>query len=179
MQTEIETVTIKKMSKEDIDKVVELEAQIYGEHHWSKQSFLDEINNGLAKYYSLFNSQGELCAYAGCWHILEETHITNIAVSPQYRRRGYGEALLERLINDCYKDKVKYITLEVRISNKPAIALYTKYGFNSFGTRKKYYQNNNEDALIMWTKNIFFDEYKSVYKNATTNLKDKLSVKNI
>ena len=177
MKTNVENVVIKKMTSNDVDKIVELESRIYGNHHWSRQSFLDEIGNNLAKYYCLFNSEGEICAYAGCWHILEETHITNIAVSPDYRRKSYGEALLKQIIDDCYKDKVKYITLEVRVSNTPAINLYTKYGFTSFGTRKAYYQDNNEDALIMWTKNIFYDEFKSLYEKVTKNLKERIQIK--
>ena len=98
------------------------------------------------------------------------------AISPNYRRRGYGEALLKRVIDDCYTEMIKYITLEVRVSNTPAINLYTKYGFSSFGTRKGYYQNNNEDALIMWTKNIFFDEYKIPYQKTIKELEGKINI---
>ncbi len=177
MEKHIECIAIKKMTSQDVDKIVELEARIYGEHHWSRQSFLDEINNDLARYYCLFNPEGELCAYAGCWHILDETHITNIAVSPDHRRKKYGEALLRQIIEDCYEDKVKYITLEVRVSNTPAINLYSKYGFTSFGVRKAYYQDNNEDALIMWTKNIFYEEFRSVYSQSVKDLDERILLK--
>ncbi len=170
-------VSIKKMTRDDIDRIVELEQQIYGDHHWSKQSFLDEISNELARYYTLRNSENEICAYAGCWQILEETHITNIAVSPEHRRKKYAEALLNHIIKKCYKEKVKYITLEVRVSNTPAINLYSKYGFTSFGTRKGYYQDNNEDALIMWTKNIFYNEFKELYSKVNAELEEQLAVK--
>ncbi len=179
MNTSLETVEIRRMTAQDIDSIISIEEKAYGSHHWSRQSFLDEINNKLARYYSLFNSEGKLCGYAGCWHILEETHITNIAVDVDCRRKKYGEALLKRIIDDCYKDKVKYITLEVRVSNTPAINLYTKYGFTSFGTRKGYYQDNNEDALIMWTKNIFFDEFKVIYDKAIKKLEEKIRITNI
>ena len=84
---------------------------------------------------------------------------------------------MTRIIDDCYEEKIKYITLEVRVSNTPAINLYSKYGFTSFGTRKGYYQDNNEDALIMWTKNIFFDEFKQNYEKVTSKLKGKIIVK--
>lgn len=177
MQTNIETVTIKKMTSADIDGVIKIEEASYGSHHWSKESFLNEVNNELAKYYALFTNDGILAGYAGCWHILEEAHITTIAISPEFRRRKFGEALLQRIINDCYKEKIKYITLEVRVSNEPAINLYSKYGFKSFGTRKGYYQNNNEDALIMWTKNIFFDEFKNRYSKIVEDIEGKLIVK--
>ena len=114
--------------------------------------------------------------YAGTWQILEEAHITNIAVSPDYRRKKVGEALLTTIINDCRNNGIKYITLEVRVSNTPAINLYEKYGFKSLGTRKGYYQNNNEDALIMWTENMFYDKFKLIYDN---NLEDLKRVVNI
>ncbi len=177
MQAKLETVTIRRMEPQDVDSVINIEASAYGEHHWSKESFLNELNNELAWYYSLFNESGELCGYAGCWHILDEAHITNIAISPNHRRKKYAEAILKRIIDDCYLEKIKYITLEVRVSNVPAINLYSKYGFTSFGTRKGYYQNNNEDALIMWTKNIFFDEFKNQYEKIVEELEGKISIK--
>ena len=94
-----------------------------------------------------------------------------------WKQSKYGEALLKRIIDDCYLEKIKYITLEVRVSNIPAINLYTKYGFSSFGTRKGYYQDNNEDALIMWTKNIFFDEFKLNYDKIASELEGKIIIK--
>ena len=131
----------------------------------------------LAKYYALHTQDGKLAGYAGCWHILEEAHITTIAIAPEFRRRNFGQCLLKRIIDDCYLEKIKYITLEVRVSNTAAINLYTKYGFSSFGTRKGYYQNNNEDALIMWTKNIFFDEFKNNYEQIVKDLEGKITIK--
>ena len=177
MQTNLETVIINKMSTEDIDGVIKIEESAYGDHHWSKDSFLNELHNELARYYALHTPDGQLAGYAGCWHILDEAHITTIAIAPEYRKRYYGQALLKAIIEDCYKEKIKYITLEVRVSNTPASNLYSKYGFTSFGTRKKYYQNNNEDALIMWTKNIFFDEFKNNYENTVKTLEEKIIIK--
>ena len=146
MQTNIETVEIKKMTPQDIDGVIKIEESAYGDHHWSRDSFLNEISNELAKYYTLHTQNGELAGYAGCWHILEEAHITTIAVAPTFRNRKFAQCLLKRIIDDCYLQKIKYITLEVRVSNNAAINLYSKYGFSSFGTRKGYYQNNNEES---------------------------------
>lgn len=177
MHTNIETVTIKRLKPEDVDGVIQIEQLCYGDHHWSKESFLNELRNDLAYYYSLYTKEGELAGYAGCWHILEEAHITTIAVAPNFRRKHFAQALLKQIIDDCYSAKIKYITLEVRVSNTPAINLYTKYGFSSFGTRKKYYQDNNEDALIMWTKNIFFEEFKQQYEKITKDLEGKILLK--
>ncbi len=177
MQTELESVEIRKMLPEDVDRIIDIEEKAYGNHHWSKNSFLSELGNDLAYYYTLLTENGEIGAYAGTWHILEEAHITNIAVAPEFRRKHFAQALLKRIIDDCYKEKIKYITLEVRVSNVAAINLYTKYGFKSFGTRKKYYQDNNEDAVIMWTNNIFYEEFKNVYEPVIKNLEGKIKIK--
>ena len=167
---------IKPMQKSDLDDVISIEAKAYGEHHWSKDSFMSELSNDLAKYFSVFNTDGQLIGYCGCWQILEEARITNIAVSPDYRRKHIGEALLTTIIDECYRNMAKYITLEVRVGNKPAIALYEKYGFKSLGVRKGYYQDNNEDALIMWTENIFYDKFKSGYEKNISVLKGKIDI---
>lgn len=170
------SVKIKPMQKTDLDDVISIEAKAYGEHHWSKDSFMSELSNDLAKYFSVFNTDGQLIGYCGCWQILEEAHITNIAVSPDYRRKHIGEALLTTIIDECYRNMAKYITLEVRVSNTPAISLYEKYGFKSLGARKGYYQDNNEDALIMWTENIFYDKFKSGYEKNISVLKGKIDI---
>ncbi len=176
MQESIQTITIRKMTPEDVDGVIKIEEFAYGDHHWSKESFLNEIKNDLAKYYVALTENGKLAGYAGCWHILEEAHITTIAIAPECRRKYIAQSLLKRIIDDCYIAKIKYITLEVRISNTAAINLYSKYGFSSFGTRKGYYQDNNEDALIMWTKNIFYDEFKTEYEKTVKNLEGKINI---
>ncbi len=176
MDTGILTVTIKPMQKSDLDDVILIEEKAYGEHHWSKDSFMSELSNELAKYFSAFNEKGELIGYAGCWQILEEAHITTVAVLPEYKRKSLGEALFVTLLNQCYRDMIKYVTLEVRVSNTPAISLYKKYGFKSLGTRKGYYQDNNEDALIMWTENIFYDKFKSGYEQNLNELKGKINI---
>jgi ribosomal-protein-alanine N-acetyltransferase len=170
------SVKIKPMEETDIDTVIEIEKQAYGQHHWSKESFIEELSNDLASYFSAYNDKGELIAYCGCWKIIEEAHITSIAVSPKFRRKHIAEALLKTVIDDCYKNMVKFITLEVRVSNAPAIGLYEKYGFKSLGKRKGYYQDDNEDALIMWTENIFYDKFKTLYEKNIINLSGKINI---
>ena len=166
-----------RLEKEDVDDVDKVAQNAYGEHHWSKDAFYSELNNNLAKYYVAKTSNGELVGFAGCWGIIDEAHITTIAVDPDFRRQHIGEALLVAMLEDCYKDMFKYLTLEVRESNSPAIKLYEKYGFKSFGVRKGYYQDNNESALMMWTENIFWDKFKNVYEQNVTKLKELLEIK--
>ena len=171
------TISITKMTSDDIENVVTIEAEAYGEHHWSKSSFYDEMQNNLAKYYVAKTPEGELVGYAGTWHIIDEGHITTIAVKKSHRRKHIGEAIITKIVDDCYKEGIKYLTLEVRVSNNSAISLYSKYGFNSLGTRKGYYQDNNEDALIMWTENIFYDKFKISFEENKEKLKTLIDIK--
>ena len=175
--TNIAQIYISKMTKDDIEQVVQIEAEAYGEHHWSKSSFYDEMQNNLAKYYVAKTAENELVGYAGTWHIIDEGHITTIAVKKSHLRHHIGEAIIVKILEDCYSAGIKYLTLEVRVSNVPAIGLYTKYGFNSLGTRKGYYQDNNEDALIMWTENIFYDKFKTMFKENREKLKEVIEIK--
>ena len=170
-------ISILPMTKDDIEAVVQIEEEAYGKHHWAKTSFYEEMSNNLARYYSAKNKQGELVGYAGTWHIIDEGHITTIAVKKEYLRNHIGETIIQKIIEDCYKENVKYLTLEVRVSNVPAIKLYEKYGFKSLGTRKGYYQDNNEDALIMWTENIFYEKYKNIYEKNCAELKNLITAK--
>ena len=158
-----EKISIKYMQLCDLDDVCRVESLAYGEHHWSRDGFVNELNNNLAKYYVARDENNELLGYLGAWIILDEAHITTLAISPVFRRKKIAQNLMRGFVDDCYKNMVKYITLEVRVSNEPAINLYKKFGFNSLGTRKGYYQDNNEDALIMWTENIWHDKFKSIY----------------
>lgn len=175
--TKLSEIFIKNMTKDDVESVIAIEEEAYGKHHWAKASFYDEMSNNLAKYYVAKTRDGEIIGYAGTWHIIDEGHITTIAVKKDYLRNHIGEALIHQIVEDCYKDKVKYLTLEVRVSNEPAIKLYEKYGFQSLGTRKGYYQDNNEDALIMWTENIFYDKFKEKYNANIEKLKTLIEIK--
>ena len=170
------TIKIKQLNKDDIDRIIDIEEHAYGKHHWSRNSFLNELSNKLSLYLGAFDEKDNLLGYGGCWIILEEAHITNIAVNPELRRQHIGEVLLNTIINRCYEKGVKYLTLEVRVSNTPAINLYEKYGFKSLGTRKGYYQDNNEDALIMWTENIFYEKFKNVFDNNDKKLKEMVEI---
>lgn len=115
---------------------------------WSEKSFEDEVNNKLATYcIAIYNEK--VVGYAGFWHVADEGDITNIAVSPKYRRLKIGSRLVEYLIEVAKEKKLSLLTLEVRESNYAAISLYEHYGFQKIGKRKKYYTNPIEDAFIM------------------------------
>lgn len=168
----IEKINVKYMQLSDIDEICKIEAAAYGEHHWSRDSFVIELNNNLAKYYVARDENGELLGYLGAWVIIDEAHITTLAVAPEHTRKGVAFVLMNCLIADCYKNMVKYITLEVRVSNEPAISLYNKFGFKSLGARKGYYQDNGEDALIMWTENIWHAKFKKLHEEILSTSKE-------
>lgn len=120
---------------------------------WSLDSIKKELNNPQAKYIIAQNlSTEEVIGFVGVWIILGEGDITNIAVSPKYRKQGIGSKLLVNLLEVCKSNNCEDITLEVRASNIPAQGLYKNFGFKEEGLRKKYYSDNGEDAVIMWKR---------------------------
>ena len=166
----MENYKIREMTHNDIDDILQIEELCYGAHHWSRESFLTELSNKISTYRCVINSQKKCVAYMGMWKIMDEAHVTNLSVHPDYRNQKLAHRLLLTSIDECYREKIKYITLEVRVSNEKAIHLYEKFGFKSLGMRKKYYQDNNEDALIMWSENIFDKKYKDLYSELNKSL---------
>ena len=161
----MERIKVVKMTGDDVVEVFQIEELIHPEHHWSKDSFYNELANNLASYYCVKDTADKILAYIGCWHIIEEAHITSLAVHPDYRRKQLAQILIIKAIEDCYKDMIKYVTLEVRESNTEAISLYEKFLFETIGMRKNYYQDNGENALIMFTQNIWYDTFKNNFKD--------------
>jgi len=141
-------IIIRGMLPKDIDQVVNIE-KICFSLPWSRESFEKELANELA-YYKCAVDSGKVAGYMGMWRILNECHITNIAVLPEYRNKGIGSMLIEKMIEICKCSEIDKMTLEVRKSNIPAINLYKNYGFVEAGVRPKYYVKPVEDAIIMW-----------------------------
>lgn len=135
-----------------IDSILSIEKLSFTDP-WSRDSMEKELNNNFARYV-VVKLEDKVIGYGGMWIILDEGHITNIAVAPEYRCIGAGKLILKSLINICKKEKVISLTLEVRASNTIAQSLYSKFGFITEGIRKNYYADNNENALIMWKRDI-------------------------
>lgn len=95
-----------------------------------------------------------IIGFAGMWIMLDEAHVTTIGVAPEYRGHGLGEMLLIELFEEALRRGAEWMTLEVRVSNDTAQALYLKYGFTRQGIRRRYYSDNGEDAYIMWSPSI-------------------------
>lgn len=146
-------IEILSLKLEHIDSVLKIDALSFPTP-WSRESFERELEiNKFAKYV-VARKDGIVIGYAGMWLILDEGHITNIAVHPEYRKIGAGNLLLEALIEICRIESANSLTLEVRKSNLVAQNLYKKYGFLEQGIRKGYYGDNKEDAVIMWKYNV-------------------------
>jgi len=115
-----------------------------------------------------------IIGFAGLWLMVDEAHITTIAMHPDFRQHGLGEFLLVSLIDTAYGIGAKWVTLEVRVSNFVAQNLYRKYGFRQAGVRHRYYSDNQEDALIMWTDEINSPAYKQKFQELRSALIGKL-----
>ncbi len=115
-----------------------------------------------------------IIGFSGLWLMVDEAHITTIAMHPNYRRMGLGEFLLVNMIDIAYAINAKWVTLEVRVSNYSAQNLYRKYGFREAGLRHRYYSDNQEDALIMWTEEIHSLAYKQQFQDLKSTLIRKL-----
>ncbi|MFZ5648247.1 MAG: ribosomal protein S18-alanine N-acetyltransferase [Bacillota bacterium] len=141
--------TFSVMLPEHLDQVLNIETRSFPTP-WSLRAFQFEVTENDFAVYIVAQIEGKVVGYAGMWIVLDEAHITNVAVHPEYRGTGYGRALMVELVGRAAVMGAVKITLEVRVSNIAARNLYRSMGFVERGIRKKYYSDNNEDAIIMW-----------------------------
>jgi ribosomal-protein-alanine N-acetyltransferase len=139
----------------DEEEMARIDLECFPEEPWSVESFRQHLAENPFALYILAEDpdapEGEkIMGYAGVWMIAGEGHITNVAVREKYRREGIGNVLMRILEHHCRLAEIGSLTLEVRPSNDKAIRLYERNGFKTEGRRKKYYENNGEDSLIMW-----------------------------
>ncbi len=140
-------ILIRRMTAADVDGVAAVEAATFPTP-WSRDAFASEMNNVAARYL-VAEKEGRIIGFAGAWIILDESHVTNIAVLKEERGQGVGRMLTEGLMQYLSNLGAAYATLEVRKSNEVAQNLYVSLGFIKLGVRKRYYEDNGEDALIM------------------------------
>lgn len=172
MLESLKKIKIRPLQLSDLDDIMAIEPAAYGTHHWSRQSFVTELTNERGYYYGAECEQtGKLLGYTGFWLIGDEAHITTVAVDPQHHRQNIAERLLINSIIESRRTNAHWMTLEVRVSNEPAKALYTKYGFRNIGVRRRYYQDNSEDALVLWTDRITEPAFVGLLKERMASLK--------
>ena len=140
-------VIIRRMTMADVDGVAAVEAATFPTP-WSRDAFASEMKNVAARYL-VAEQDGKIIGYAGAWIIIDESHITKIAVLSDHRGQGIGRRLTQGLMQYLSNLGAAYATLEVRKSNAVAQNLYVSLGFIKLGVRKRYYEDNGEDALIM------------------------------
>lgn len=140
-----------------IPAILEIEKASQGAP-WSERAFLNE----LAHPHSIFRVgflNRDIVAYGGIWTIVDEAHVTTVTVADHHRRKGYGRALMLELLAEAKQQSMTCSTLEVRASNTAAIRLYEELGYKTVATRKRYYPDNQEDALVMWLYGL--DQWKA------------------
>jgi ribosomal-protein-alanine N-acetyltransferase len=145
----LQDIDIRPMDKRDVDHVAYIEKKCFN-CPWTKGTFIGEICNNKLAYYFVVTLGQKVIGYAGTWTILDEAHVTTIAVHPDFRGKGLGKRLVITLMLHTIKMGIPRITLEVRASNITARKLYQGLGFLEHGVRKGYYCDNHEDAIIMW-----------------------------
>lgn len=142
------TAKLRAMTAADLDRVWALEKACFTDP-WSREAFEHELANHLALY-QVYENEQQVIGYCGLWKVVDEGHITNLCIDPSKQGRGYGKAMMHAVIDFAKSNNICRLTLEVRVSNEKAISLYEGLGFVKAGLRKGYYENNGEDACIMW-----------------------------
>ncbi len=138
---------IEKMTCSHIEETARLERVCFSSP-WSEDGLKSEADNKFARFFVAF-LDGKIAGYIGSHNVLGEVYITNVAVFPEFRRKGVGRALIEFLVNEMKAENANFVTLEVRKSNMSAVSLYEKCGFEKVGERKNFYEKPTEDAILM------------------------------
>ncbi|PWV93770.1 ribosomal-protein-alanine N-acetyltransferase [Paenibacillus cellulosilyticus] len=150
-RTQQPAVTFRAMRITDVPDIIAIEREAFTTP-WTAEAFINELtHNHFAKYIVMEDHTG-IIGYGGMWTIIDEAHVTNIAVRHDRRGMGLGEKMLQRQMENATEYGMQRMTLEVRVSNDRAQRLYERLGFEPAGIRPGYYSDNNEDALIMWVE---------------------------
>jgi ribosomal-protein-alanine N-acetyltransferase len=162
---------VTRMRRRHLRGVMAIERQVYP-RPWSPNLFLSEMAETRNRCYLVARMDKEIVGYGGLIAYGEEAHVTNIAVAPEHQRNKIGMRLLHDLIQDAVAAGAQAVSLEVRVSNYGAQRLYGKFGFRPVGVRKNYYQEVNEDALVMWVDDVNGPEYQKRLRGLAEQLPD-------
>lgn len=144
-------ITFRKATLDDLDGIIKVELESFT-LPWSREAFYNEFVNNQFAHYFVLEHNGNIIGYCGVWIVVDEAHITNVAISPEYRGLKLGKSMMKKMMEYARLHRAHSMTLEVRVTNHIAQSLYRKLGFQDGGIRKGYYTDNHEDALIMWVK---------------------------
>ncbi len=145
-------IKVERMKLKHIEQVYAIEKDSFS-IPWTREDFRKEVEENERAIYVVAVEGVKVLGYGGMWHIVNEGHITNVAVKEECRKKGIGSMILEELIKISIENEMIGITLEVRVGNSDAMKLYSKYGFKVEGYRKNYYSDTREDAIVMWKYN--------------------------
>ncbi|MGM0472201.1 MAG: ribosomal protein S18-alanine N-acetyltransferase [Bacillota bacterium] len=149
MEVNQNKLSVELMTAEDIEKVVEIETESFSDP-WSEATFKQELYRNNYAHYLVVKKEAEVLGYVGSWIFIAQSHLTTLAIGVEYRQQGLATFLLDQLMTYLSEWGVKEISLEVRVSNQPARELYRKHGFREVGVKENYYQDNQEDAVLMY-----------------------------
>lgn len=155
----IPAIELTRMRRRHLRKVLAIESRVYP-RPWSPSLFLSELAQKSTRSYLVARLDGEVVGYAGMMFMGREAHVTNIAVDPDVHGRKVGTRLLLTIITEAIARGAQVVSLEVRVSNRVAQAMYEKFGFAVVGTRKGYYIETNEDAYIMEAPEVASTAYR-------------------
>lgn len=146
------------MRRRHLRSVLRIESQVYP-RPWSLPLFMSELNMRNSRSYQVARFEGSVVGYCGMMFTGDDAHVTTIAIDPSYQRQKIGTRLLLQGAEEALARGCRHLTLEVRLSNVAAQAMYRQFGFKAAGVRKNYYAESNEDALVMWAENIDTEDY--------------------
>jgi ribosomal-protein-alanine N-acetyltransferase len=157
------------MRRRHLRGVMAIERTVYP-RPWSPSLFISEMSSGRSRSYLVALGGRDVMGYGGLISYGDEAHVTTIAVEPDQQRRRIGTRLLYELIRESQRMGAHAVSLEVRVTNWGAQRLYARFGFRPVGVRKGYYQETNEDALVMWTDDIRETQYEHLLRRLMAEL---------
>ncbi|WP_413199487.1 ribosomal protein S18-alanine N-acetyltransferase [Nostoc piscinale] len=167
---------LRSLTTDDLSTILELDQTCFG-GLWTLAGYQRELESPNSELLGLFAPLSSIKLLGmGCfWSIVDEAHITILAIHPQYHRQGLGQALLYALLKTACDRGLERATLEVRASNIAAISLYEKFGFKTAGRRRRYYKDNDEDALILWLSELQYPHFQQTLDQWHTIVSQQLS----
>src|SRR3990170_3797831 len=172
-QAESPDIEITRMRRRHLRGIMAIERQVYP-RPWSPSLFVSEMTTGRNRAYLVALAGRAVVGYAGLISYGDEAHVTTIAVDPEFQRLRIGTRLLYELVREALELEARAVSLEVRVTNWGAQRLYGRFGFRPVGVRRNYYQETNEDALVMWTDNIRTREYHELLERVIDEMPEGL-----
>jgi [ribosomal protein S18]-alanine N-acetyltransferase len=154
----VSSMILQPLTHDRVDAALDLDRRCLG-GIWNAEGYRREITSECSDLLT-FSYASTLLALGCSWAIADEGHITLLAVDPNYQHQGLGQAMLFVLLRAAHQRGLERATLEVRASNQAALSLYAKFGFREAGRRKRYYQDNQEDALVLWRSALQYPQFK-------------------